>query len=86
MADEFLMPKLGLTMESGTILEWLVADGDEVEKGAPVLVIETDKVESEVEASGSGLLHIVGEKGRPTTAERRSAGSWPMVSPHRKLP
>ena len=65
MADEFLMPKLGLTMESGTILEWLVDDGTEVEQGSAVLVIETDKVESEVEASGSGLLHIVGEKGTP---------------------
>ena len=63
MADEFLMPKLGLTMESGTILDWLVDDGVAVEQGTAVLVIETDKVESEVEASGTGLLHIVGEKG-----------------------
>jgi len=63
MALEFMMPKLGLTMESGTILEWLVEDGVEVEQGAAVLVIETDKVESEVEASASGLIHIVGAKG-----------------------
>ena len=27
MATEFIMPKLGLTMEEGTILEWLVDDG-----------------------------------------------------------
>ena len=58
-----MMPKLGLTMESGTILEWLVDDGADVEQGSAVLVIETDKVESEVEASGSGVLHIVGAKG-----------------------
>lgn len=63
MAIEFQMPKLGLTMEAGTILEWLVADGDEVEQGSAVLVIETDKVESEVEASGSGRLHLLGAKG-----------------------
>jgi len=63
VAVEFMMPKLGLTMESGTILEWLVDDGAEVAQGAAVLVIETDKVESEVEASSSGLLHIVGAKG-----------------------
>lgn len=63
MATEFQMPKLGLTMEAGTILDWLVADGDEVAQGVAVLVIETDKVESEVEASGSGLLHMTGIKG-----------------------
>lgn len=63
MAVEFPMPKLGLTMEEGTIVEWLVADGSEVEQGAAVLTIETDKVESDVEASGSGVLHITGNAG-----------------------
>ena len=58
MAIEFQMPKLGLTMEEGTILEWLVADGTVVEQGMPVLTIETDKVSSDVEASASGALHI----------------------------
>jgi len=57
MATEFLMPKLGLTMEEGTVLEWLVDDGAAVEPGTPVLRIETDKVESDVEAVGSGRLH-----------------------------
>lgn len=63
MATEFLMPKLGLTMEEGTITEWLVADGDAVASGAPVLVIETDKTETEVEAGGSGRLHRTAEVG-----------------------
>jgi len=63
MASEFQMPKLGLTMEEGTIVEWLVADGAEVEQGAAVLSIATDKVESDVEASGSGVLHITGNAG-----------------------
>lgn len=58
MATEFLMPKLGLTMEEGTITEWLVADGDEVRSGAPLLVIETDKTETEVESAGSGRISI----------------------------
>lgn len=57
MATDFLMPKLGLTMEEGTVLEWLVDDGATVEPGTPVLRIETDKVESDVEAVGSGRLH-----------------------------
>lgn len=63
MATEFLMPKLGLTMEEGTITEWLVADGDQVKAGAPVLVIETDKTETEVEAGGTGRLHRAAEVG-----------------------
>ena len=63
MASEFLMPKLGLTMEEGTIAEWLVADGDPVTAGAAVLRIETDKTETEVDASESGRLHVTGEVG-----------------------
>ena len=63
MATEFLMPKLGLTMEEGTIAEWLVPDGEVVERGAAVLRIETDKTETDVEAAGSGRLHMVGQVG-----------------------
>ncbi|MGA0878628.1 MAG: dihydrolipoamide acetyltransferase family protein [Ilumatobacteraceae bacterium] len=63
MATEFLMPKLGLTMEEGTILEWLVADGTTIEPGMPVLRIETDKVESDVEANVAGRLHLSAEVG-----------------------
>ena len=63
MPNEFLMPKLGLTMEQGTILQWLVADGTPVRPGMPVMLIETDKVESEVEASESGRLHRIGAEG-----------------------
>lgn len=63
MATEFQMPKLGLTMEAGTIIGWHVADGTEVTEGMAVLAIETDKVESDVEASASGRLHQIGAPG-----------------------
>ena len=63
MATEFQMPKLGLTMEAGTIISWHVADGAEVTAGMAVLAIETDKVESDVEASASGRLHQIGAPG-----------------------
>ena len=63
MAHEFTMPKLGLTMTDGTIREWLVADGTKVNAGDPVLVIETDKVETEVEAREAGVLQISGVVG-----------------------
>ncbi|MFP6870063.1 MAG: dihydrolipoamide acetyltransferase family protein [Nitrospinota bacterium] len=50
------MPKLGLTMEEGTILQWLKSDGEAVEKGEIILQIQTDKVEYDVEAPADGLL------------------------------
>ena len=64
MAVEFQMPKLGLTMEEGTIIEWLVGDDAEVAEGTPVVRIETDKVETEVESSGTGRLHHIGQPGK----------------------
>ena len=63
MATDFQMPKLGLTMEAGTIIGWHVANGALVEMGTPVLSIETDKVETDVEASASGRLHQIGAPG-----------------------
>ncbi|WP_419841404.1 dihydrolipoamide acetyltransferase family protein [Candidatus Poriferisodalis sp.] len=64
MAVEFGMPKLGLTMESGTILRWLVADRVHVASGQPVVLVETDKVETEIVASDDGVLHQTGEVGQ----------------------
>jgi len=63
VAIQFQMPKLGLTMEEGTIVEWLVEPGEAVREGAPVLRIETDKTETDVEAAASGHLHPVGVVG-----------------------
>lgn len=63
MSTEFLMPKLGLTMEEGKILEWLVDDDAVVQAGTPVLRIETDKVESDVESPGAGRLQRIGRVG-----------------------
>ena len=57
------MPKLGLTMEAGRITDWLVPDGAEVSENTAVLLIETDKVETEVEAGGTGILRQSGEVG-----------------------
>ena len=71
MATEFQMPKLGLTMEAGTIIGWHVADGALVEAGTPVLSIETDKVETDVEASASGRLHQIGAPGETFSCGER---------------
>lgn len=64
MATRVDVPQLGLTMETGTILQWLKAEGDKVDKGQPIVVIQTDKVEYEVEAPVSGtLLKIAAKEG-----------------------
>ena len=56
MAVKFGMPSLGHTMEKGRIVEWLKQEGDPLAKGEPLLVVETDKVTTEVEAPLDGVL------------------------------
>jgi pyruvate dehydrogenase E2 component (dihydrolipoamide acetyltransferase) len=58
MATEINMPRLGWTMEEGTLVQWLKNDGDTVQVGDLILVIEGDKATSEVEAFEEGILHI----------------------------
>ncbi len=59
MAVKLGMPSLGHTMESGTVLEWLKQEGDRLAKGDPLLMVETDKVTTEVEAPMDGVLHKI---------------------------
>ncbi len=67
MVVEVKIPKLGLTMTKGTVKKWLKAEGDRVSRGEPLLVIETEKITSTVEAPATGyLLKIVVQAG--TTA------------------
>lgn len=64
MSKEFLMPKLGMTMEEGTITKWLKQEGEKVEKGEPIVEIMTDKVNIEVESPYDGtLLKILAKEG-----------------------
>jgi pyruvate dehydrogenase E2 component (dihydrolipoamide acetyltransferase) len=53
------MPKLGQTMEEGTVLTWLKRQGERVTAGEPLVQIETDKVVCDIEASQPGLLHTI---------------------------
>ena len=61
MATTLTMPKLGLTMTKGTIVKWLAADGAQVAKDEPLVVIMTQKITYEVEAPASGVLRIVAQ-------------------------
>lgn len=51
-----LMPKLGLTMTEGVLIEWRVAPGDAVAPGDTLFVVETDKIANEVEANRAGVV------------------------------
>lgn len=66
MANKVIMPKAGMAMETGKIVRWLKEVGETVEFGEPLLEIETDKVNMEVEAMNSGtllaILHDEGEE------------------------
>ena len=59
----FLMPKLSDTMEEGTILQWLVADGDTVTKGQEIVEIETDKANMTVQAPEEGVVSLLAGEG-----------------------
>ena len=64
MAYEVIMPKAGMSMEEGTVIKWLIKEGDKIEAGEPLLEIETDKTSMEVEAPSSGvLLKIIKDAG-----------------------
>ena len=68
MAITFGMPSLGHTMEKGKIIEWLKQEGDAVAKGEPLVVIETDKVITEVESPVDGVvlkIAVAAEEERP---------------------
>lgn len=61
---EVIMPKMGDAMEEGTILQWLVSEGDEVAEGDALVEIETDKVSMELEAEDAGTLaQIIAQDG-----------------------
>jgi pyruvate dehydrogenase E2 component (dihydrolipoamide acetyltransferase) len=56
VASEVKIPRLGQGMESGTIVRWLKAEGDEVARGEPLYELDTEKVTQEVEAEADGVL------------------------------
>ncbi|MEE8556733.1 MAG: alpha/beta fold hydrolase [Myxococcota bacterium] len=59
MPTALQMPKLGLTMQEGTVVEWRCRPGDGVRQGQVVLLIESEKVEFEIEAPADGTLRTV---------------------------
>jgi 2-oxoglutarate dehydrogenase E2 component (dihydrolipoamide succinyltransferase) len=59
--EEFVLPKMGESITEGTILNWLVQEGDDFKEGDILVEVGTDKVDNEVPAPASGTLikHLV---------------------------
>jgi len=56
MAVPVIMPKTGMSQETGTVVKWYYKEGEHVEKGEPLLEVMTDKVNMDVESPASGVL------------------------------
>ena len=54
-----LLPKAGMNMVEATVVAWRKSPGDRVEAGEPVVEVETDKVELQIEAPVRGVLRAV---------------------------
>jgi pyruvate/2-oxoglutarate dehydrogenase complex dihydrolipoamide acyltransferase (E2) component len=64
MADFVIrIPRTSVAVSEAELTELLVEDGEHVEEGTPIYAIATEKVETEIEAGASGVVHWTGEEG-----------------------
>lgn len=63
MSTEVFLPKLGFSMNEGTLAEWLAADGSQVAEGQPLYSLESEKSTNEVESPAAGTLRVLKPSG-----------------------
>src|SRR5271155_5216027 len=64
MAVEVVMPQMGESVVEGTIINWLVKEGDEVSEDQPLVAISTDKVDTEIPSPAAGTIaRLVAKEG-----------------------
>ncbi len=64
MAVEIVLPQWGMEMQDGTGIGWLKQEGDTIREGEPLVEIETEKIETELESIASGIVaHILVPEG-----------------------
>ncbi|HJW85563.1 MAG TPA: dihydrolipoamide acetyltransferase family protein, partial [Candidatus Brocadiaceae bacterium] len=56
MTVDVIMPQMGESVAEGTILKWLVHEGDRIEKEQPIVAISTDKIDTEVPSPVNGII------------------------------
>src|SRR5688572_17640756 len=61
VAIPITVPRLGWSMEEGTFVEWLKRDGDTINVGDPLFVLESEKAAESIEALDAGILRIPGD-------------------------
>lgn len=83
---EVFMPALSSTMTEGKVVDWLKSEGDTIEQGDMLMVVESDKADMDVESFESGILaHIlvpaggVTDVGAPVAYLARSAADVPAI-------
>ncbi|MGI9284954.1 MAG: dihydrolipoamide acetyltransferase family protein [Pseudomonadales bacterium] len=69
MANNYVMPKLAMAMNEGTVNEWLAKQGEYVEKGQALMTVETEKVTYDCESPESGYINIVLAEGETVPCE-----------------
>jgi pyruvate dehydrogenase E2 component (dihydrolipoamide acetyltransferase) len=84
MATAVIMPKVDMVMETGTFVEWMKQEGDQIEKGEPLFVIMTDKASIEIEAPASGFL--AGVTARPDDVIPVTEAIAYILEPGEELP
>lgn len=63
MPHEVRLPQLGFSVSEGTLVEWLVRDGERVSVGAALFSLENDKALQEIESPAAGTLRILRQAG-----------------------
>lgn len=64
MADFTIrIPRLGVAVTEATVVDLIVPEGQQVKEGEALYVVETEKVETEIDAGASGTVHWSGEVG-----------------------
>ncbi|MEO6113491.1 MAG: lipoyl domain-containing protein [Sphingomicrobium sp.] len=58
------LPKLAVSMQNGTLVEWLVESGATVLQGQPIYVLETEKTSTEIQSPFAGTITTVAELGQ----------------------
>ena len=57
------IPRVSVAVAEATFVDVLVHDGEHVDEGNPLFIVETEKVETEIVAGASGTVHWTGELG-----------------------
>ncbi|HRO57601.1 MAG TPA: E3 binding domain-containing protein, partial [Burkholderiaceae bacterium] len=76
MRRELLVPKLGLTMTEGTLVEWLVKPGESFRSGQNIFVIESEKAATDIAAEADGVLLETTAEAGTTLAVGSVVGYW----------